>query len=189
MIISDLLSLVSVTFIFFALCLLIHSHNNRYKYILQFLISGFLQRRLLAVYLHHDGSVLTNVFCTQLLGFESVLQCLNNHFVVWGWDLTHESNKLKWVLYLLICVHVNFSILLGCETVTGLLVAEILRWHSGLIFHDILTFEAETITTSQNVRNQVPSDTVPLPFQEQWWPQLYHYERIKSVHVFMLHNF
>ncbi|KAJ4448215.1 hypothetical protein ANN_10229 [Periplaneta americana] len=54
-------------------------------------------RRLLAVYLHHDGSVLTNVFCTQLLGFESVLQCLNNHFVVWGWDLTHESNKLKFL--------------------------------------------------------------------------------------------
>ena len=53
------------------------------------------QRRLLAVYLHHDASVLTNVFCTQLLGFESVLQSLNNHFVVWGWDLTHESNKLK----------------------------------------------------------------------------------------------
>ncbi|KDR09433.1 FAS-associated factor 1 [Zootermopsis nevadensis] len=54
-------------------------------------------RRLLAVYLHHDGSILTNVFCTQLLGFESVLQCLNNHFVVWGWDLTHESNKLKFL--------------------------------------------------------------------------------------------
>nr|CAD7456761.1 unnamed protein product [Timema tahoe] len=54
-------------------------------------------RRLLAVYLHHDGSVLSNVFCTQLLGFESVLQCLNAHFVVWGWDLTHESNKHKFL--------------------------------------------------------------------------------------------
>jgi len=103
LIISDLLSLVNVAlvylFIYLFICihgpLLIQSHDYRYKYILQFLISGFLQRRLLAVYLHHDGSVLTNVFCTQLLGFESVLQCLNNHFVVWGWDLTHESNKLK----------------------------------------------------------------------------------------------
>ncbi|XP_067002925.1 FAS-associated factor 1 [Anabrus simplex] len=55
-------------------------------------------RRLLAIYLHHDASVLTNVFCTQLLGFESVLQCLNNSFVVWGWDLTHESNKLKFLV-------------------------------------------------------------------------------------------
>nr|CAD7267927.1 unnamed protein product [Timema shepardi] len=41
-------------------------------------------KRLLAVYLHHDGSVLSNVFCTQLLGFESVLQWPNAHFVVWG---------------------------------------------------------------------------------------------------------
>ena len=126
LIISDLLSLVNVAlvylFIYLFICihgpLLIQSHDYRYKYILQFLISGFLQRRLLAVYLHHDGSVLTNVFCTQLLGFESVLQCLNNHFVVWGWDLTHESNKLKWVFCLLICVHVQISILLGCETVS-----------------------------------------------------------------------
>lgn len=54
-------------------------------------------RRLLAIYLHHDASVLTNVFCTQLLGFESVLQCLNSHFVVWGWDLSHESNKQKFL--------------------------------------------------------------------------------------------
>lgn len=54
-------------------------------------------RRLLAIYLHHDASVLTNVFCTQLLGYESVLQCLSNHFVVWGWDLTHESNKQKFL--------------------------------------------------------------------------------------------
>ncbi|GLH13726.1 hypothetical protein R5R35_009544 [Gryllus longicercus] len=54
-------------------------------------------RRLLAIYLHHDASVLTNVFCTQLLGYESVLQYLNTHFVVWGWDLTHESNKQKFL--------------------------------------------------------------------------------------------
>lgn len=55
------------------------------------------ERRLLAVYLHHDGSVLTNVFCTQLLCFESVLQCLATNFVVWGWDLTFESNKQKFL--------------------------------------------------------------------------------------------
>ncbi|KAJ8876265.1 hypothetical protein PR048_024175 [Dryococelus australis] len=50
---------------------------------------------LLAIFVLLDRDVLTNVFCTQLLGFESVLQCLNTHFVVWGWDLTHESNKLR----------------------------------------------------------------------------------------------
>lgn len=47
------------------------------------------------MYLHHDASVLSNVFCTQLLGFESVMQMLENNFVLWGWDLTFESNKLR----------------------------------------------------------------------------------------------
>ncbi|XP_012278050.1 FAS-associated factor 1 [Orussus abietinus] len=51
------------------------------------------ERKLLAVYLHHDNSVLANVFCTQLLGFETVLQLLSTSFVVWGWDITHEFNK------------------------------------------------------------------------------------------------
>ncbi|XP_054278521.1 FAS-associated factor 1 [Macrosteles quadrilineatus] len=55
------------------------------------------ERRLLAVYLHHDASVLTNVFCTQLLCYESVLQLLATNFVVWGWDLTFESNKQKFL--------------------------------------------------------------------------------------------
>lgn len=50
-------------------------------------------KRLLAVYLHHDRSVLSNVFCTQLLCFESVVQYLNANFLVWGWDMTHPSNR------------------------------------------------------------------------------------------------
>lgn len=56
------------------------------------------ERKLLAVYLHHDNSVLANVFCTQLLGFETVLQVLSANFVVWGWDITHESNKMRFLL-------------------------------------------------------------------------------------------
>lgn len=52
-------------------------------------------RKLLAVYLHHDNSVLTNVFCTQLLGCETVLQLLSANFVVWGWDFTYEKNMHK----------------------------------------------------------------------------------------------
>ncbi|XP_012260990.2 FAS-associated factor 1 [Athalia rosae] len=51
------------------------------------------ERKLLAVYLHHDNSVLANVFCTHLLGFETVLQLLSANFVVWGWDFTYQSNK------------------------------------------------------------------------------------------------
>ncbi|XP_014207984.1 FAS-associated factor 1 [Copidosoma floridanum] len=54
-------------------------------------------RKLLAVYLHHDNSILANVFCTQLLGFETVLQLLSANFVVWGWDCTYESNKQRFL--------------------------------------------------------------------------------------------
>lgn len=54
-----------------------------------------LQRKILALYLHHDSSVLSNVFCTQLLGFESVMQMLENSFVLWGWDITFESNRVR----------------------------------------------------------------------------------------------
>ncbi|XP_053989222.1 FAS-associated factor 1 isoform X2 [Hylaeus anthracinus] len=56
------------------------------------------ERKLLAVYLHHDNSVLANVFCTQLLGSETVLQVLSANFIVWGWDITYESNKQRFLL-------------------------------------------------------------------------------------------
>lgn len=51
------------------------------------------QRQLLAIYLHDDRSVLTNVFCDQLLKCETIRQTLAQNFVLFGWDLTHESNK------------------------------------------------------------------------------------------------
>ncbi|KFM77559.1 FAS-associated factor 1, partial [Stegodyphus mimosarum] len=51
------------------------------------------ERRPLAIYLHHDASVLTNVFCTQLLCSETVVSYLALNFVTWAWDLTYESNK------------------------------------------------------------------------------------------------
>ncbi|XP_047351443.1 FAS-associated factor 1 isoform X1 [Vespa velutina] len=55
------------------------------------------ERKLLAVYLHHDNSVLANVFCTELLGFGTVLPLLSEHFIVWGWDITYESNKQRFL--------------------------------------------------------------------------------------------
>lgn len=51
------------------------------------------ERLPLAIYLHHDASVLTNVFCTQLLCSETVAGYLALNFVTWAWDLTFESNK------------------------------------------------------------------------------------------------
>lgn len=49
----------------------------------------------MGIYLHHDSSVLSNVFCTQLLGSESVMQVIENNFVFWGWDLTFQNNRNK----------------------------------------------------------------------------------------------
>ncbi|KAJ8717698.1 hypothetical protein PYW07_005628 [Mythimna separata] len=51
------------------------------------------ERKLLGVYLHHEQSVLSNVFCAQLLGCEAVLQTLSANFIVYGWDLTHPDNN------------------------------------------------------------------------------------------------
>jgi len=53
------------------------------------------ERRMLAIYLHHDSSVLTNVFCTQVFCAEAVLSLMMENFVTWGWDLTYSSNKQR----------------------------------------------------------------------------------------------
>lgn len=52
-----------------------------------------MQRKLLAIYLHHDKSVLSNVFCDRLMKCDTIMQTLEHNFVLYGWDLTFESNK------------------------------------------------------------------------------------------------
>lgn len=55
------------------------------------------ERRMLAIYLHHDSSVLSNVFCSQLLCSESIVSYLTNNFIVWGWDITFSSNQNRFL--------------------------------------------------------------------------------------------
>lgn len=50
-------------------------------------------RKLLAIYLHHDRSILSNVFASQVLCAETMVAYLCNNFVTWAWDLTHDSNR------------------------------------------------------------------------------------------------
>ena len=57
----------------------------------------FKQRKLLAVYLHHDSSILTNVFCSQILCSDAVISYLCSHFILWAWDLTSQANKARYV--------------------------------------------------------------------------------------------
>lgn len=63
--------------------------------------------------------MLTNVFCDQLLKCDSIMQTLQHNFVLYGWDLTHESNKHLF-LSALTCVGVTATM-----TVRALLVSEL----------------------------------------------------------------
>lgn len=70
------------------------------------------------------------------------------------------------------------------DCVTGLLVTKF--WDDMVVFF-ILTLEDETFTSYQNVRNQLPSDTVPHPRRMLISTVLLW--RCKSLHVFILCNF
>ncbi|XP_012677293.1 FAS-associated factor 1 [Clupea harengus] len=52
-------------------------------------------RKLLAIYLHHDESVLSNVFCSQMMCAESIVSYLSQNFITWAWDVTKEANKAR----------------------------------------------------------------------------------------------
>ncbi|XP_069498321.1 FAS-associated factor 1 [Ambystoma mexicanum] len=54
-------------------------------------------RKLLAIYLHHDESVLANVFCSQMLCAESIVSYLSQNFITWAWDMTKESNRARFL--------------------------------------------------------------------------------------------
>ncbi|KAF2354151.1 UBX domain [Trinorchestia longiramus] len=51
------------------------------------------QRRMLAVYVHHDSSVLANVFCSQMLCRSATVSFVADNFVLWGWDVTHSQHR------------------------------------------------------------------------------------------------
>ncbi|KAK2835549.1 hypothetical protein Q5P01_016033 [Channa striata] len=52
-------------------------------------------RKLLAIYLHNDDSVLVNVFCSQMMCADSIVSYLSQNFITWAWDVTKEANKAR----------------------------------------------------------------------------------------------
>lgn len=56
-------------------------------------ISG--QRKPIFIYIHHDSSVLSNVFCSQLLCNDSVVNYLSMNFITWAWDVTFQEHRIK----------------------------------------------------------------------------------------------
>ncbi|KAK1801201.1 hypothetical protein P4O66_022890, partial [Electrophorus voltai] len=53
------------------------------------------RRKLLAIYLHNDDSVLSNVFCSQMMCADSIVSYLSQNFITWAWDVTKEANKAR----------------------------------------------------------------------------------------------
>ncbi|XP_035698614.1 FAS-associated factor 1-like [Branchiostoma floridae] len=54
-------------------------------------------RKLLALYLHHDQSVQSNIFCSQVLCRESIVSYMSQHYLIFAWDMTFDSNKARFV--------------------------------------------------------------------------------------------
>ncbi|KAF1385719.1 hypothetical protein EPR50_G00098660 [Perca flavescens] len=52
-------------------------------------------RKLLAIYLYNDDSVLGNVFCSQMMCADSIVAYLSQNFITWAWDVTKEANKAR----------------------------------------------------------------------------------------------
>lgn len=59
------------------------------------LVVSAKERKLLAIYLHHDSSILANVFCSQIFCNEGIVNYLTNNFITWAWDMTLETNAAR----------------------------------------------------------------------------------------------
>ncbi|CAF1459691.1 unnamed protein product [Rotaria sordida] len=46
----------------------------------------------LVLYVHHDHSVATNIFCEHVLCAEKITTYLAENFIVWAWDRTNDIN-------------------------------------------------------------------------------------------------
>lgn len=99
---------------------------NKTKYIFDcffFLTELIFQRKLLAIYLHHDKSVLANVFCDRVMKNDTIRQTIEHNFILYGWDLTNESNKNLFLSSLSACAGNSTTSLPLREMQTNLLPA------------------------------------------------------------------
>lgn len=56
------------------------------------------EEKLLAIFLHHDGSIHGDRFCIQHMCLKSTADVLDNNFIVWAWDVTEENNRQRFLL-------------------------------------------------------------------------------------------
>ncbi|UJR21464.1 hypothetical protein I4U23_024549 [Adineta vaga] len=68
------------------------------------LYTSIHNRRPLAIYLHNDHSVCANVFCSQVLALDSIIEYLANNYTFWAWDVTSDVNRIRLLETLRRCV-------------------------------------------------------------------------------------
>ncbi|XP_017478553.1 PREDICTED: FAS-associated factor 1 isoform X1 [Rhagoletis zephyria] len=78
------------------------------------------ERKLLAIYLHHGDSILTNVFCDQVMKNERIIEAFAQNFILYGWDLTFETNKNMFLSSVTACVSNTASITISTKPVDKL---------------------------------------------------------------------
>ncbi|XP_004535779.1 FAS-associated factor 1 isoform X1 [Ceratitis capitata] len=78
------------------------------------------ERKLLALYLHHGDSILTNVFCDQVMKNERIIEAFAQNFILYGWDLTFESNRNMFLSSVTACVSNTASITISTKPVDKL---------------------------------------------------------------------
>ncbi|KAK0395032.1 hypothetical protein QR680_001076 [Steinernema hermaphroditum] len=56
-----------------------------------------IERRPLAIYLHDDNSIASNIFAGKVLCASAVSDLLSGQYVTWAWDVTQSENKDKFL--------------------------------------------------------------------------------------------
>jgi hypothetical protein len=51
------------------------------------------KRRPVLVYIHHDISLFSNIFCKTIFCTTITVDYLLENYIVWPWDITQESNR------------------------------------------------------------------------------------------------
>ena len=54
-------------------------------------------RHPVAVYLHHDRSISSNIFCQRILCSETIATFLSANYLTWAWDMTLPTNNTRFL--------------------------------------------------------------------------------------------
>ncbi|XP_052460615.1 FAS-associated factor 1 [Carassius gibelio] len=104
-------------------------------------------RKLLAIYLHNDDSILSNLFCSKMMCAGSMMSYLSQNFITWAWDVTKEANKAR--------------LLTMCTRHFGSVVAQTIRTYKTDQFPLLLIVMGKR--TSNEVLNVISANTTVDP--------------------------